>query len=87
MYIRRKTQKRKGGWTVDYYYACESYREGGKVKQRTVVYIGPEPDIDKAITEAEARLDWLKRSGRVSAKYLPGAERRLTLLLEARDKL
>jgi len=86
MYIRRKTFKRKGGWTVDYYYACETYREGGKVKQRTVVYIGREPDIDLAIARESARLERLKH-GRAFAKYIPGSEHRLALLRDVKDKL
>lgn len=88
MYIRRKTQKRKSGWTADYYYAVESYRQNGKVKQRTIVYIGDTPDVDAAIVREQERLERLQASRRLEAKkYIPQSTRRLRLLREVKAAL
>lgn len=39
-YVKRKTIKGQS-----YYYLAESYRVGGKVKTRTVKYLGTTPDV------------------------------------------
>lgn len=39
-YVRRKRLKRH-----DYYYLVESYRRDGKVKTRTIKYLGTSPDV------------------------------------------
>jgi hypothetical protein len=39
-YVRRKRLKGH-----DYYYLVESYRQGGKVKTRTLKYLGTTPEV------------------------------------------
>ena len=39
-YVRRKRLKGH-----DYYYLVESYRQGGKVKTRTLKYLGTSPEV------------------------------------------
>ena len=42
-FIRKKPRKLASGKTQDYYYEVENYWEDGKVKQRTLQYIGTSP--------------------------------------------
>jgi len=85
MYIRGKKQRRKSGAVVVYFYAVQSYRDNGAVKQRTVVYIGRGPDVDQAIERERWRLDWLHRTGQTSS--LSRSERRLERLLAVKAAL
>jgi len=74
--------------TRDYYYAVETYRQGGKVKQRTIVYIGKTPDVQAAIVKAQERLEVLRAADwPEAAKYIPQATRRLELLREVEAAL
>jgi hypothetical protein len=44
-YVKRKRIKGR-----EYYYLAESYRAGGKVKTRTLAYLGTTPQVPKELT-------------------------------------
>ena len=44
---------REGGRRDTYYQLVESYREGGKVRQRVLAHLGSDPTLDEAIDHAE----------------------------------
>ena len=44
-YVKRKRIKGR-----EYYYLVESYRAGGKVKTRTLAYLGTTPQVPKELT-------------------------------------
>jgi len=50
-YLRSKKRRLKNGKTQDYWYRVEGIREGGKVRQKVVEYLGTGPDT------REVRLD------------------------------
>lgn len=49
-YVKRK--RIKGN---DYYYLAESYRAGGKVKTRTLAYLGRNPEVPEHLTHHMVR--------------------------------
>lgn len=49
-YVKRK--RIKGN---DYYYLAESYRAGGKVKTRTLAYLGRTPDVPEPLAHHMTR--------------------------------
>jgi hypothetical protein len=49
-FVRKKTRQTKRYSERTYYYAVETYRDDGKVKQRTVGYLGLWPTIAENIT-------------------------------------
>lgn len=49
-YVKRK--RIKGN---DYYYLAESYRTGGKVKTRTLAYLGKTPDVPEHLAHRVTR--------------------------------
>ncbi len=56
------------GYYWDYHYLVESYREQGKVKQRTLLYLGHAKTVEEALRtaevdakRAESTLDYLER--------------------------
>ena len=51
-YVRRKRLKGR-----DYYYLVESYRQDGKVRTRTLQYLGTSPDVP-------AKFQYLLEAGR-----------------------
>ena len=44
-FTRSITRKLKDGTERTYYYRVEGFREGGKVRQRMVEYLGTNPDL------------------------------------------
>src|SRR4051812_18325055 len=69
MFLRSKVAKGKV-----YFAAVHSYRDGGRVRQRSVP-LGREPDVAKALARAEARVRALRAElRRLEVVYPPGSE-------------
>ena len=62
-FIRAK-QHRAALWREDpvrtYYYLVESYRDAGKVRQRTLAYLGRYPTVKEALTGLPAEIECWK---------------------------
>jgi len=61
MFIRKRTYKLKSGRITESYQVIESYRENGKVKQRTIANLNRFSNPVKALEYAQMRLEWAKR--------------------------
>jgi hypothetical protein len=63
-FIRAKTQKSDYGEST-YYYLVESYRDNGKVRHRTLAYLGKYPSVEAALEglpqDIEKGKKWLTR--------------------------
>jgi hypothetical protein len=64
MFIRRRN-RRPTYWGRQYHYqACESYRENGRVRQRVICTLEPEP-LSRQLRRAK---DWAEHYREVAAK-------------------
>ena len=67
-YVRSKGGNKRGG---TYYYLVSCVREGGKVRQRTLAYLGAYPTVDAALQGIPAEVARLQA---FAVKFTQGAE-------------
>lgn len=62
MFIRKRTRySKQKGYETESYQVVESYREGGKVKQRVIINLGKHPTCTAALEAAEHHLSCMKK--------------------------
>ena len=76
MFIRKRTyySKRYGRETASYQ-VIQTYREGGKVKQRVIYNLGPNPSLNDVLKEAKEKMNYALSNNGICNKadlYEPG---------------
>jgi hypothetical protein len=78
MYVRKKTASGR-----EYYQLVESFREGGKARQRVVAHLGKYTTVDKALADLPRRIDLRRRTLSRYPKSLQAGRERAVVSLES----
>ncbi len=71
-----------------YYQVVEGYREGGKVKQRVLAYLGTYETVDKALEKLPRHIEMQRETmPNYPLKAWPGMQRRLSAMEKRLEKI